>query len=106
MFVACVVLATFAGTLFNSDLSMHIVPIVLASILFCIIAKRVGLGRQWVLVACIMLAVYAAIQSFLRIHSEVVETVCSTLAYFVVPLAIGWWFLRRKRDQAQLQLAS
>ncbi len=28
------------------------------------------------------------------------------LLHFIAPLAIGWWFLRRKHDQGQLQLAS
>jgi hypothetical protein len=107
MFVACVALATFAATLFSCDLSMHIVPIAVASILFCMAAKRVGLGGKWVLVACMMLAVYAATQSFLEIHSlEVVGTACPILAHFLVPLAVGWWFPRRKHDEGQLQLAS
>jgi hypothetical protein len=29
-----------------------------------------------------------------------------SLMEFIVPLAIGWWFLRRKPDQGQLQLAT
>jgi hypothetical protein len=29
-----------------------------------------------------------------------------SLMEFIVPLAIGWWFLRRKPDQGRLQLAS
>jgi len=32
--------------------------------------------------------------------------VCIIVAQVVVPLAVGWWFLWRKRDQRQLQLAA
>ena len=28
------------------------------------------------------------------------------LLHFITPVAIGWWFLRRRHDQGQLQLAS
>jgi hypothetical protein len=33
-------------------------------------------------------------------------TACCSLAQIVIPIAVGWWFLRRKHDQGQLQLAS
>ncbi len=31
--------------------------------------------------------------------------ICVIIAQLVVPLAIGWWFMRRKHDQGQLEPA-
>lgn len=113
MLVACVVLVTFPATLFIVGLPLHVVPPAAASFLYCTVAKRLGLARKWILVACMMLAVYAATQSFSEVYMlrqcdslDDVGDACRILARLLVPLAIGFWFLQRNRDQGGLEVAS
>jgi hypothetical protein len=108
-----------------------VIPCILASVLYCKLAKRVGIGRNWILVACVMLAATALMpicsvklsdmpgesalrlgtwnpQSVLGLPHFLVVSLCKPrqLLQFVVPLAIGLWFMRRKRETSPLQLAS
>jgi hypothetical protein len=93
-------------------------PMVVASLLYCKLAGRSGVGRKWMVVSCIVLAACAAMQTLQgRNFFEFYDTngqhhvctglwACVGLAQFLVPLGIGWWFMRRKREHGQLQLAS
>jgi len=98
-------------------LLMCVIPPVVASFLYCTLVWRSGIGRQWMIVSCAVLAAFGATQSFIvamMYHNSGEEhgllsvgfRMCVILAHFLVPLAFGWWFLRRKHDQGQLQLAS
>ncbi len=89
---------------------------VVASLLYCKLAKRFVSGKKWMFVSCAVLATFLAMQGFQRTHWVDAEGywvwccsslwVCIVMAPSLVPLAIGWWFMRRTRDQGQWQLAS
>jgi hypothetical protein len=108
-----------------------VVPCVVVSILHCKLARRLGLGRKWMLISCSVLAVVAATfiwsatfsetpgQSALRIGIGIPRNIVDLpkmvacifsnplrVAQFLVPLAIGWCFIRHKSDPSPLQLAS
>jgi hypothetical protein len=116
LIVSCLTLATLPALLFMPLLLMFVAPTAVASLLYCKIGGWSGVGRKWMFVSCIVLAVCAATQCFQghyfeyyasgQYHSCVGLMMCITLAQLVVPLAIGWWFIRHKRDQGQPQLAS
>jgi hypothetical protein len=106
------------------------IPSVLASIFYCKLINRFGIGKKWILLSCVVLAVVAAIPccsvklsdlpgesalmwgawnpESLGQLSQSIVWVCRPLQLlqFLVPLATGWWFLRRNSDRRQLQLAS
>jgi hypothetical protein len=96
------------------NLTMHVIPIILACLLHCILAKRFGSGRRWMVVSCVVLGTFGAMQNWRSGMYNQGDpkgwphglTVCIIVAQVVVPLAVGWWFLWRKRDQRQLQLAA
>jgi hypothetical protein len=117
MFISCLLLATFAAMPFMPILFIFVIPVAVASFLHCKLARRSGIGWKWMFVSCMVLAIFAATESFpLRRlfeydsdgqhHFCVGLWACFSLAQFLTPLAIGWWFMRRNRDQGQLQLAS
>ena len=94
-------------------LSMYVGPTIVASLLYCKLAKRFGSGRRWLVISCLVLAAFGEIQSPFGIYNlatcgrlRLDPTACIGLAQCVVPLAIGWWFLRRTRNQGRLQLAT
>jgi hypothetical protein len=117
IFVSCLVFTTFAAMPLMPLLLMFVVPTAIASLLYCKLARWSGIGRIWMLVSCMVLAVSATQSSQGRRlfeyddpqgqhHFVVGLWICVTLAQVLTPLAIGWWFLRRKRDPGQLQPAS
>ena len=93
-----------------------VIPSILLGILYCGFARRLGIGRKWTFVPCAVLAViggsiccsypifdsagYCSLWSGFGFYSPM------QLGQFIVPLAIGWWFLRRNSDRGQLQLTS
>jgi hypothetical protein len=108
-----------------------VLPAIIASSLYCWLVRRLGIGRKWLLLACIMLAVVAAMpccsvtlsnvpghsafrwgvlnpQSIKDLFDVIPWIFCrpQQLMQFLVPLAIAWWFMRRKGDEVRLQLAS
>lgn len=100
--------------LFAPLLLMFVVPTVVASLLYCKLAGRSGIGNRWMAVSCAVLAAFATAQScatLARCYQKelfllwVGLIVCVSLAQFLIPLAIGWWFVRRRCSAARLQLA-
>jgi Na+/melibiose symporter-like transporter len=100
-----------------------IIPSVVATILYCRLAEWLGIGRTWGLVACVILAIVASAPCYWlgagRYYHFAASwaglwfglregwiLVAQHFVQFIIPLTIGWWFLRRKRDKGQLQLAS
>jgi len=111
-----------------------VIPCILAAILYCRLARRLGVGQRWALLSCVTLALLVAMLSCSARISALpgksalmygIWNPCdflsiTKLGWFVrwvffsprqliqllVPLAIGWWFIRRNRDQDKLQLAS
>jgi hypothetical protein len=101
-----------------------IVPSILAAIFFGKLAERLGMGKKWMLVSCIAIAAMAILPCWSILigmdvagHIYVVSRLSfptwhgcfsqvSQVVQITVPLAIGWWFLRRTRAQHRLQLAS
>ncbi len=122
--VSCLVLATFSAmqiipllldfvvptavTSLLYWLHVFVVPTAVASLLYYKLAERSGVDEKWMLVSCIVVAMSAALRCSPFWYGSDPPSImtCITLAQFVVPLAIGWWFMRRKRGQGQLQLAS
>jgi hypothetical protein len=113
------------------SLLIVVIPSILVSIFYCRFAKRLGIGRKWIIVSCVVLAATALMPICSAELSDVpgksrlmvgawnpfrIEYLLGTLVHcfcnprqmlqFIVPLAIGVWYIRRKRDQDQLQLAS
>ena len=111
-------------------ISTLIIPSLLASALYCRLARRLGLGVKWGLVSCVMLAALAAtIQYGARLSdvpgkSSLYLGLCIPqraadlhrflmLVFFgtwqtvqlAVPLAVGCWFLWRKQRERQPPLA-
>jgi hypothetical protein len=116
------------ATSYVFSLLFVIVPSILAGILYCKLAERLGIGKKWMFVSCIVLAIMAMLPCwYVRIvadasgHTSTLASLSfpflcpdwsvdyshiSQLVQLVVPLAIGWWFMRRKRDSNARQLAS
>jgi hypothetical protein len=98
-----------------------ILPAALLTISYCWCAKRFGVGKRWMLVSCVVLAVLAML-SFQRVAlSDMPGQSQLTLGLglppglqqcvqFIVPLAIGFWFALRTRkqniDNEQLRMAA
>lgn len=112
------------------SLLVVLIPSGLASVFYCKLAMRFGLGGKWIQVSCAMLAVLAlmpictarlsdipgksrlAVGYWNPLYLEhllgsVVWCLCSPqqLLQFLVPLAIGWWFLQRQGRWSRRQLA-
>jgi len=111
--VALVVLAASLSVL------IILLPAVVTSFLYCKLVVWFGIGRRWMLVSCAVLAMYIAVLFSRQAASATYATeghgsvsvglvMCLILGLgqALVPLAIAWWFMRRKHDQGQLELAS
>ena len=105
-----------AATRYGFSLLTVIIPAVLASILYCKLAKRLGMGHKWMFVSCTMLAIMAMLP-FWSVHAKTIDVnwhyalqvgvwipgwsgwkypfTVLQLVQFLPPLAIGCWFLRR-----------
>jgi hypothetical protein len=109
--VLCTVPAIFAATVFAWVNAGNLIPLLVLSLLYCQLSWRSGMGRRWLFISCAVLATFAAMLS-LACSGKSSDSLGGLEVYslialqFVVPLAIGWWFLRRQRDAGQLQLAS
>ncbi len=95
-------------------LLLTMVPTVVPSLFYCTLVRRSGIGRKWILVSCTVLAMHAAILTLPSVGYAVGEfgalqlamKICMASTQCLIPLAIGWWFIRRKHDQGRLELAS
>lgn len=86
-----------------------VIPAILVSVLYCELAHYLGIGRKWIVVACTVLAALTGIvwwcatsggsnsvdslEILVGFHSPL------QLVQFAIPLVVGWWFVRRKREQ-------
>lgn len=104
-----------------------IIPAILASIIYCKLAKRWYVGNAWILTSCVVLATAAMLPAW-DVNTKMIDAnghyaVCAglwipgwcgwvlpisvpQLLQFLVPLAIGWWFMRCKGDEVCLHMAS
>jgi len=106
--VALVVLTALLSAL------VMLLPTVVTSFLYCKLVMRSGIGRRWMLVSCAALATYITVLYFRQVVSATEGhdclsaglAMCLILGQALVPLAIAWWFMRRNRDQGQLEVAS
>jgi hypothetical protein len=102
------------------DLIFIVVPSILIGVLYCKLAKRSGIGKKWALISCTVLAAmamlpcwYVALGADAAGHARAFAGLsipfrrtgwsgyCSNtleLLELAIPVAIGWWFLRRKCD--------
>lgn len=121
--------ASVAAAYLGSLLTV-IVPSILASILYCRLARRSGIGKRWMLLSCVMLALVAALpmctarvsdmpdDSWIRIGIWSPQNLMQSynfffwifcrpqqLLQFLVPLAIGCWFVRCSSGNVRPQLA-
>jgi hypothetical protein len=103
-----------------------VVPSALASVLYCRLAGRFGLSMKWGFVSCVMIAALAATLTYSVEHSDVpgqsglrfgmglpypvselgqflmfVFSSIKQMAQLLVPLAVGCWFLWRKRAEGR-----
>ena len=105
-----------------------VIPSLVAAVLYCKLGRRLGLGRPWMAVSCVVLATMAMLPCwYVRLgadaagHPRVVGGLSfpffdygwsdcflniSQLVQLAVPLAIGWWLLRRRSSRGRMQLAS
>lgn len=99
---------------------MIVVPSIFVAVLYSWLAGRSGIGKKWILLSCMILAVLAALpmctariavtsadswiriglwqpESMWHLHDFFTWTVCrpQQLMQFLVPLAIGCWFMWR-----------
>jgi uncharacterized integral membrane protein len=107
---------------FMQSLLTVVIPSILATILYGQLAKRLDIGRKWILLSSVTLAVFASSICYWRVETEGPSWMLGFLwsgffsggsvaqiqhlVQFVVPLAVGWWFMRHGRNHDQLQLAS
>lgn len=107
-----------------------VVPSVFVSVLYSWLAGRSGIGRKWILLSCTILAVLAALpmctariagtsadswisiglwrpENMWHLHDFFSWTFCrpQQLIQFLVPLAIGCWFMWRMDVKGQLESA-
>jgi hypothetical protein len=96
-----------------------VIPSVLAALLYCKLAQRLGLSKRWAIVSCLVLAAMALLPCwYVRLGADAAGHPCvvsglsipfleygwslcwlniSQLLQLAAPLAIGWWLLRRRR---------
>jgi hypothetical protein len=94
-----------------------VIPSLLASILYCKLAARLGMGRKWMVVSAAVLAVMCLLCSSWMTLSNVPGKSAWTFGIgfppnalqfvqLLVPLAVAGWFLRRTREQEPIRFAS
>ena len=103
---------------YAAALATLVLPAILLCVLYGRVAKRVYLSNKWAHVSCVLLAVQAGLCHF---HVDPPDNVFGAdnvfgmefglhsivqVSQFLIPLAIGWWFLRRKDGEVRLQMAS
>jgi hypothetical protein len=113
------------------SLAIVVLPGLLASVFYCKLARRLNIGRKWMLLSCVVLAAVAATPVF-QVHLSAVPghsnlacglgvTVPTSVAelwhwvvwlfgqqsvQFIPPLLVGFWFLRRSPTCSRPQPAA
>ncbi|MGO9112275.1 MAG: HAAS signaling domain-containing protein [Thermoguttaceae bacterium] len=112
------------------SLLIVVIPSIVASILYGWLARRSGISKKWILLSCTVLAVLAALPmctakvsaipdenwmglrlwyppSIVQSYNFFFWTFCrpQQLMQFLVPLAVGLWFIRRNHGRDRLQPA-
>jgi len=113
-----------AATDYLFSLLYIIIPAVLTTVLYCKLAKWLGVARAWMVASCVVLAIMVipcwhttvvgagpgvVVELWIPgLHGQswMPPSILPPLLQILVPVAIGWWFMRRTRDQGRLQLAS
>jgi hypothetical protein len=105
----------WAAWSYGFTLVLVVIPSIMASLVYCGLARRMRISNKWLLVSCAILAALAGVYS---VHvadgSGRPTALCDDIGFydltqlvqFIMPLAIGWWFLRSKRHQTLPQMAS
>jgi hypothetical protein len=101
------------------SVSTIIIPSILASFLYCKLARRYGIGKKWMFVSCAILAITASTliwtvklsdmpgQSSLTLGSLLtIPTDIQQFIQILAPLAICFWFMRYSRDRNRMQIVS
>lgn len=91
-----------------------VIPSIIASILYCKLAKRLGIGRRWMVASCAVLAAIALVPGFFWTNDFWCVGLLGLsalpriqhLVQLIGPLVICWWFMRRTHSPARLQVAS
>ena len=97
-------------------LSITVIPAILLCTAYFFLAKRLRVGRKWVIASCTLVALIAGLTSFQIIFSDlpgesslaiglaiglgVGKT--AQLVQLIVPLLFGWWLIRRVPRHYQL----
>lgn len=122
--------AASALTPYLVSLILVVIPSILASVFYCKLATRLGMGRKWFFVSCVVLAAIGMIPVCSATLSEIPGQSClrlncwnplnlehlagsvvwclrtpQQLLQLVVPLLVGWWFVRRSRETLPLRPA-
>ncbi len=87
---------------------VYLVIAVVPSLLYGKLARWSCVGRKWMLVPYMVLALYGEVVWYAAIawNRVLMTSLFVGVPQVLVPLLVGLWFLRRKRDQGQLQLAA
>ena len=114
---------------FANSLLTVVIPSILATVLYCRLAKRAAVGKHWMLISCAILAVIASMPVIYRNwpgdpkpyywfytmnwtslvglwHEPNWSFRVQAIMQFFAPLGFGWWLMRRKHGQKPLQLAA
>jgi hypothetical protein len=101
---------------YGLTLAAIVVPSMILSLLYCGLAARTIVGRKWMVMPCAILALIAGATYCQTTFSDTPGAVSISFALgahsmvqavqFIVPIACGWWFIRRQHLRNQLQLSS
>jgi hypothetical protein len=102
-----------------------VLPSVLVCILYCKSVDWLYVGWKWIILPCVIVAAWAMVPCYFvdltgsggykGVHAAIWIPVLAPFPPFdsvwqlvqpLIPLAICWWFMRRKQDQGGVQLAS
>lgn len=116
--------STDSVTPYVLSLLFVVIPSIATAVFYGKLARRLALGRKWIAVSCVVLAlvvlpVFCSAKfsdvpgqsSFgvgYCLSTDIVRSYCHSpqLLQFLIPLAIGCWFMWRRADQVRLPSAA